>query len=407
MKDRAFRIMNQAIDAMLPDVAVVRALKGHSFKGNVYVVAVGKAAWRMANAALFVLGESVADGVVVTKYGHTQGPLGPLKCIEAGHPIPDENSLAGADAALRIAQSAKAGDTVIFLVSGGASALFEKPAVSLESTVRITQQLLAAGADISQINAVRKHLSLVKGGRFAQACAPAQVFQVVLSDVVGNRLDVIASGPAAADLSTSQEALGVCKQFGVLLSPEEEAALRVETPKAADNVQTEIAGGVELLCAAVEQACWGEGFEPIVLTTTLAGEARDAGADIAWLANRLTEVDHMPTALIMGGETVVHVKGDGIGGRSQELALAAAHDIAGSERISVMAFGSDGTDGPTDAAGGFVDGNTWQAIAESGMDPQMALDNNDAYHALQRAGALVITGPTGTNVNDVVVAFVR
>lgn len=401
--------MRNSIRHVLPDAAVRRALEGQTFTGRVFVIAIGKAAWRMAREALRVLDPmAVAGGAVVTKYRHAEGELVPLSCYEAGHPVPDENTFSASRAVMRIVSQAGVGDTVLFLVSGGGSALFEVPAVSPESLQRITSQLLASGADIHEINAVRKHLSQVKGGRFAQACAPAKVFQVVLSDVIGNDLDVIASGPAVADSSTSQDALKVCSRYGIALDEAELFALCQETPKTIYNVETVIAGGVETLCQAAAEACATQGFQPVVLTSALQCEAKDAGAMLAQKALDLAaQESHVPTALIAGGETVVQVKGCGKGGRSQELAMSAAKVLEGSKKVCLVAFGSDGTDGPTDAAGGFVDGESWQAVFRAGLDPDVLLENNDSYQALCACGGLLITGPTGTNVNDVAIAFVN
>ena len=237
LRQDAGAIVEQAIRNVLPDEAVRRALRGRSFPGRVLLAAVGKAAWQMARAAAGCLGEQLEKGVVVTKYGHVKGDLPRCLCLEAGHPVPDENSFSATQAVLDLAAEAGAGDTVIFLLSGGGSALFEKPLVPGEELRDITEQLLACGADIVEMNTLRKRLSAVKGGRFAQACAPAQVFTVVLSDIIGDPLDMIASGPACPDPSTCRQALAISEKYRLKLSPKARALLRRETPKSLDNVQ--------------------------------------------------------------------------------------------------------------------------------------------------------------------------
>lgn len=406
LRQDAGAIVEQAIRNVLPDEAVRQALRGRSFPGRVLLAAVGKAAWQMARAAAGCLGEQLEKGVVVTKYGHVKGDLPRCLCLEAGHPVPDENSFSATQAVLDLAAEAGAGDTVIFLLSGGGSALFEKPLVPGEELRDITEQLLACGADIVEMNTLRKRLSAVKGGRFAQACAPAQVFTVVLSDIIGDPLDMIASGPACPDPSTCRQALAISEKYRLKLSPKARALLRRETPKSLDNVQIQVTGSVRELCAAAAQACRRLGYEPFLLTDRLCCQARDAGAFLAAIA-KTHQHPEKPLAFLAGGETVVRLTGHGLGGRNQELALAAAPILAGTAGAAVFSVGSDGTDGPTDAAGGYADGDTFSALARQGLDVHQVLAENDAYHALKAVGGLLVTGPTGTNVNDVAVALLR
>ena len=302
-------------------------------------------------------------------------------------------------------QGLTADDTVLFLLSGGGSALFEQPFVSGEELQDITRQLLACGADIVEMNTIRKRLSRVKGGRFAQACAPANVFAVVLSDILGDPLDMIASGPACPDVSTCRQALAIAEKYGLKLSDEARRLLTVETPKTLDNVTTRITGSVRELCAAAAVQCRALGYEPMLLTDQLCCEAREAGSFLASVL-RTHAGDGRRLAFLAGGETVVHLTGKGLGGRNQELALAAAPGIAGLN-AAVFSVGSDGTDGPTDAAGGYVDGDTNAALQAAGLDVFEVLKQNDAYHALKAVDGLLVTGPTGTNVNDVAVALLR
>ncbi len=405
LREDADQIISASLAAVQPDAAVRRALEGFRRRGRVLLVAAGKAAWAMARAALDVLGR-VDGGVVVTKYGHVQGPLPGITCCEAGHPVPDENSFRATVQALALVEDLRAEDTVLFLLSGGGSALFERPLLPGGELRDITGQLLACGADIVEVNTIRKRLSAVKGGRFALACAPARVLSVVLSDILGDPLDMIASGPACPDGSTCAQAGAVAEKYQLRLSPRARALLDVETPKALDNVTTHLTGSVRELCAAASRACASLGYEPVLLTDHLDCEAREAGRFLADIL-RTHAGGGRALAFLAGGETVVHLTGSGLGGRNQELALAAAPGIAGIPGAAVFSVGSDGTDGPTDAAGGYVDGGTDAALRRAGLDVFGVLRENDAYHALQAVGGLVVTGPTGTNVNDIAAALLR
>ena len=414
LREDALEIVRRAIDAVLPEAAVREALgRGElaaqlreAGRGRVILAAIGKAAWRMAQAASEALGDRLAGGVLITKYGHSLGEMRGIEAFEAGHPVPDENAVRGTEALLRRVRGLSPEDTVLFLVSGGGSALFELPAegVTLRDLVDVTGQLLACGADIVEVNAVRKHLSAVKGGRFAKLCAPARVLTVALSDVLGARLDSIASGPACPDASTSEDALRVVEKYGLALRPRLMEALRRETPKELDNATAVAAGSVASLCAAGGRAAAALGYAPLLLTSTLSCTAREAGAFLAAIAREVRASGRpiaSPCAVIAGGETVVRVTGKGRGGRNQELALSACRGIRGLRDVVVVSVGSDGTDGPTDAAGGIVDGTTAEALEASGLDVEAVLRDNDAWTALKAVDSLIITGPTGTNVNDV------
>ena len=399
-------IVRASIAAVLPDEAVRRTLKDYRSRGGKTVlVAAGKAAWQMARAALETLG-GVDGGVVITKYGHVKGPLPGLVCCEAGHPVPDENSFDATKRALELVKELGAEDTVIFLLSGGGSALFELPLIPGEELRDLTRRLLGCGADSVEINAIRKRLSAVKGGRFALACAPARVLSVVLSDVLGDPLDSIASGPAYPDGSTCADALAVVEKYGLPLSENALALLRRETAKELNNVETHLNGSVRALCAAAAAAARERGYEPVVLTDRLCCEAREAGRFLSSIL-KSHERCGRSLAFIAGGETVVRLTGSGLGGRNQELALAACEGIAGMANAAVFSVGSDGTDGPTDAAGGYVDGESLGKLKKAGLELHTVLQNNDSYHALLSVGGLIVTGPTGTNVNDVAVALLR
>ena len=295
-------------------------------------------------------------------------------------------------------------DTVLFLLSGGGSALFEKPLIPEEDLNLLTKELLACGADIVEINTVRKRFSAVKGGRFAQLCQPASVFTIVLSDVLGDRLDMIASGPAYPDSSTSADAQRIATKYNLTLTDHMRQLLMEETPKELGNVQTHITGSVRQLCIAAEAVCRELGYETTILTDRLCCTARDAGVFLSNIA-RYHGDSGRKLAFLAGGETVVHLTGHGLGGRNQELALAAADGIAGMNAC-VFSVGSDGTDGPTDAAGGYVDGSSRDCLKEKGIHISDVLMANDAYHALEKCGGLIKTGATGTNVNDISVLLI-
>ena len=405
LRKMADQIVKESIRRVLPDEAVKRALKDFvPPEGKLILVSAGKAAWQMAAAAVQVL-PRIDSGMVITKYGHVKGELPGILCKEAGHPVPDENGFRATREALELVRPLGEEDSVLFLLSGGGSALFEDPLIPGDELQEITRQLLSCGADITEINTIRKRLSGVKGGRFAEACAPAKVYSIVLSDVLGDPLDMIASGPACPDPTTCEQAKGIARRYQLKVSDEAEALFGQETPKSLNNVKTQITGSVRELCSAAQSACEKLGFATVMLTDRLCCEAKEAGSFLASIA-RSHAGEKKPLAFIAGGETVVHLKGNGKGGRNQELALSAADGISGLKNAAVFSVGSDGTDGPTDAAGGYVDGDTCGALKEKGIDIRQALEGNDAYTALEAVEGLIITGPTGTNVNDVSVALV-
>lgn len=407
LRQDAQAILDRALADALPDSAVRRALERFQAPaGRLILIAAGKAAWQMAHAAYAALGAQVSGGAVITKYGHSQGPIGPLEIFEAGHPVPDDNSYRATARALELVSGLHAEDTVLFLLSGGGSALFESPLVPADEMADITRQLLACGADIVEMNTLRKRLSAVKGGRFAERCLPAKVFSIVLSDILGDPLDMIASGPAYPDSSTCAQALAIVKKYDLHLSARALALLAQETPKTLSNIETHITGSVRQLCSSAEETARSLGYTPVVLTNCLRCTARDAGSFLASIAQSHQE-STSSLAFIAGGETVVQLTGTGLGGRNQELALAAAQEISGCKDTAVFSFGSDGTDGPTDAAGGYCDGETRAALAAKGISIPDVLQQNDSYHALQACGGLILTGPTGTNVNDLSVLLIR
>lgn len=406
LRKDAETIIADSIREVQPDSAVIRALKETTLNGKIKLVAAGKAAWQMAKAASNYLGERLEQGIVITKYGHVRGELPRIRCCEAGHPVPDEGSFDAARKALALTENLTKDDMVLFLLSGGGSALFELPLIPAEELQDVTRQLLACGADIVEINTLRKRLSAVKGGRFAQHCAPAKVFSIILSDILGDPPDMIASGPTCPDSSTCADAMEIVRRYDLSLREETKQLLMVETPKALANARWMITGSVRELCDAAARSCRKLGYEPFFLTDRLCCQAREAGSVMASIL-RTHAGDGKKLAFLAGGETVVRLTGSGKGGRNQELALAAAEGISGLSNAALFSVGSDGTDGPTDAAGGFVDGATRQRLLEEGIHIDQVLLNNDAYHALQRTDGLIFTGPTGTNVNDVTVGLVE
>ncbi len=398
-------IARYAISAVCPDEAVRRALENVTLTGRIYLVAVGKAAWQMASAAVKHLERPITQGIVVTKYNHVMDDIPGITCYEAGHPVPDENSYLGTQAVLDMTANLTANDTVLFLLSGGGSALFEKPLVEPEVLQALTQKLLASGADIVEMNTIRKRLSAVKGGRFALWCAPARVEAIILSDILGDPVDMIASGPAAADPVTKEQAMAIAEKYGLAEDADVRTLLSQETPKDVPNVHTQIIGSVRELCKAAGKIAEDLGYETVYLSDHLDCEAKDAAKYMADHLIRHRD-DGKKLAFLAGGETVVHLTGTGLGGRNQELALATAQYIAGIPTAALISVGSDGTDGPTDAAGGYVDGDTLQQLREAGVDYRAMLKNNDSFHALQAVDGLIFTGPTGTNVNDVTIGLI-
>lgn len=411
MRFDAEKIYTGAIKANLPESCVIEGMRDFSLPtGKLIVIAVGKAAWRMAECAERVivgeLSRKIDTGIVITKYSHSEGKIPGFEIYEAAHPVPDAAGVFATERVLSATEGLCEEDCVLFLVSGGGSALFESPFCELSLLVGLTEALLASGADIKEINAVRKRLSKVKGGRFAEHVFPARVHTVALSDVLGNRLDTIASGPTVADMTTCGEVLAIVEKYKLPITDGVREVLMRETPKSLTNESHFVGGSVSELCLAAKREAESLGYKAEIITDSETGEAREVGARLARLALEKCDTD-TPLAFIIGGETVVHLQGSGLGGRNQETALAACAIIAGNRNIAVFSVGSDGTDGPTDAAGGYVDGESYVKMTRAGLEPLRMLDNNDSYNALLSVGGLIKTGPTGTNVNDVAIALVR
>ncbi|MSS78444.1 glycerate kinase [Anaerococcus sp. AGMB00486] len=399
-------IVNIPIQACLPDESVKKELKNlPQNKGKKILIAIGKAAFQMAKTAL----ESDVkfdEALVITKYGYTEKKLDNAICFEAGHPIPDENTIRASEYALNLVRNLSDDDLVLMLISGGGSSLFEIPLIDFEEIQKINKDLLKKGANIVEINTIRKRLSKLKGGKFAKACYPATVFNIILSDVIGNRADMIASGPTFVDKSTSKQALDLVSKYKLKLSDKAYDLMKTETVKDLPNVITKISGSVDELCLKAKNILESYGYKAEILTTSLGCEAREAGFFMASIAKSQSK-RYDKKAYIFGGETVVKIKGKGKGGRNQELSFAAALGIENLSNVRIISYSSDGTDGPTDAAGGFVDGNTMKELKDCGISFYDTLENNDTYHALDRINHLIKTGPTGTNVNDISIIIIN
>ena len=421
LRKQARQIFQAALTAADPAGAVARYLKRRDFSRfrNVYVVGAGKAGATMAQAAERVLGRALTAGLVNVKDGHT-GRLRRIELNQCGHPVPDQRGVEGARRIAEMAAAAGKRDLVLCLISGGASALMPFPAepITLEEKQAVTRLLLASGASIHEINAVRKHISAIKGGQLARLAAPAAVEALLLSDVIGDDLDVIGSGPTAPDASTFAVAAGILQRYGIrdrvpaAVRERIERGERVqiaETPKPRDplfaRVRNTLVGGNRLALDAARKCARRLGFRTLVLASEVQGETRDIARMHAAMAREVATAGQPvkpPACLITGGETTVTIKGSGLGGRNQEFVLAAALDIAGLERTVIFSAGTDGTDGPTDAAGAVADGDTLRR----GPEALRYLNDNDSYHYFESLGDLVTTGPTGTNVMDVHIILV-
>ena len=402
MKNDILEIMVAGVKAALPYGNTLDILKSLSLPQRVYVLAVGKAAVPMAQAAEDFLGDRIKKGLLVTKYFHTDGFSSPrFEIIEAGHPVSDENSILAAQKALEAVQSLNENDTLIVLLSGGGSALFEKSRVSPETQRDITKKLLSRGADIRKLNAVRKRLSLVKGGGLSAAAYPARVITVALSDVLGNDKSVIASGITVKDEETDTFVENVLDTYLPDIDEETRKIILSKNEIKINDGGYYFAGDINILCDSAGQKAEELGYTVYHGRRDISGEAREEAVSI---------IEGIPekcgkSCFIFGGETVVTLKGDGKGGRNQESALAAAIALKSKRGIVFASLGSDGTDGPTDAAGGMCTCDTYKKMLSSGICPEKELENNNSYYALQKADCLIMTGATGTNVNDIIVVL--
>ncbi len=418
------------------DLLTIRSAAGDSpartydlrdFK-HIYVVGAGKAGAPMTQAIAQILRNRLSGGLVIVKDGYTSGAKtqsssGKIEIVQASHPIPDERGLQATNRILALLEAADQDDLIICLISGGGSALLTAPeaGISLQDLQALTKQLLASGASIHEINALRKHLDQVKGGGLAQAGNPAHMLSLILSDVVGNSLDVIASGPTVADNSSFQECHDILERYKLLDKIPVNVLKRIrqgvsgqqpETPKPGEaffaNVHNAIIGSNHVAAQAALEKAAQEGYNVMLLTTYLQGEARQVGRLLVAIARQVAESNQpipRPACILAGGETTVTLHGDGLGGRNQELALGAVVELAGLQDIALVSLATDGGDGPTDAAGAVVTGQTLSRAEGIGLVPAKFLARNDSYHFFQPLGDLLKPGPTLTNVNDLVFLF--
>lgn len=423
LRKDAEAIFRAALEAVDPYRCVRSFLEGMDLRSRTFVVGMGKASVQMAKAAEDILGDRIEEGLVVTKYGHG-GKLRRIEVLEAGHPVPDQAGTRAAEEILKVALRAGEGDILLCLISGGGSALTPLPSegITLEEKRRTTELLLRCGARIEELNAVRKHLSRIKGGRLAEAANPARVVSLVLSDVVGDPLEVIASGPTVPDPTTFEDCISIARKYGIWEELPSSVRLRFEmgakgdlpeTPKPGDpafsSCENTIVGNNRTALEAARREAEGRGYKALLLTSFLQGEAREVGRALASVVKEVRksgEPVEPPACLLSGGETTVTVRGKGKGGRNQELALAMVGELAGLEGVLVLSAGTDGTDGPTDAAGAFVDGETSKRARKLGLEPDDYLRENDSYNFFRALGDLFVTGPTGTNVMDLQIALI-
>jgi hydroxypyruvate reductase len=426
VQDDLREILAAGLAAADPADAVRRSLRvdggsisagGRTFEaGSVTVVAAGKAAGPMAKAAVELLGDRVSGGIVVTKDDHEPGP-GVLETVFASHPEPDERGVEAARKVQRLAESLGEGDLLLALVSGGASALLAdpEPPIEIADLQRLTGDLLKSGADIGEINAVRKHVSTLKGGGLVRLASPAPTVALLLSDVVGDEPSSIASGLTAPDPTTLDDARSVLRRYEIEAPQSIAEHLRdaEENPGPDDpvfeNAVSVVCGGGRTAAEAAARKAGELGYTPLLLTTTLTGDALGAASMYAAIVREVLASGNpvaAPCAVVSGGEATVVVRGGGKGGPNEEFSLALAVELDGVGGWAAFSADTDGNDGSTDAAGGIVDGGTARAAREGGLDPAEALSENDSYRALEAGGALLVTGPTGTNVNDLRVALI-
>ncbi|MEM4520018.1 MAG: glycerate kinase [Sulfolobales archaeon] len=435
MRAHTLKILSRGLEAADPvkSIKSILQLKGgklyvkdkeFDIGSGVKVLGLGKASASMALAIEELLGDLIIDGAVIIPKGLKPPNLGRIKILYGSHPVPDEDSINSTKELLKLC-SQQDKETFIVLISGGGSALFELPIepITLKDLKELTTQLLRCGADIKEINTVRKHISMVKGGRLAKLLYPSNVISLILSDVVGDPIEFIASGPTAPDPTTYDDAMSLLRRYGIwdsLPISIKDVITRglngeiPETPKPNDEVFSKVLNCIVasnyLSLKAMEDEARRLGYNTLILTSMMEGEAKDVGKFLAGIMKNIKFYDEpikKPAAILVGGETTVTVRGKGIGGRNQELALSVAISIAGLDEVVFASIGSDGIDGVSVAAGGIVDGKTVSEGKKIGLNPYDVLSNNDSYNYLSRLRSSVLTGPTGTNVNDLAVALIK
>ena len=436
MRQDANDIFYAGLQAVEPGMAVKKHcrlennhffINGHGYDlahfKNLFVIGAGKASAPMAAAIEGMLGHRITAGVINVKYGHL-AELEHISLVEAGHPVPDQSGAAGSAAILKLAEGAQKGDLALCLISGGGSALLPLPAqgLTLKDKQETIKVLMACGATIHEINAIRKHTSQIKGGRLARTAHPATLVSLILSDVVGDNLDVIASGPTVPDSSLFDDCMQTFIKYNIINRLPDSVVGHIEagiaggiseTPKAADpafdRTRNLIIGSNIDAVSAARLKAESLGYQTLVLSSMIEGETRHVAHVHGAIAREIVKTGNpisAPACILSGGETTVTITGNGLGGRSQEFSLAAALDIADVEEIVVLCAGTDGTDGPTDAAGALADSHTVKRALSMGLDPHKFLRNNDSYHFFKELGDLLITGPTNTNVMDLRIVLV-
>ncbi|MCX5808487.1 MAG: glycerate kinase [Proteobacteria bacterium] len=441
-KDSSRKIAVDIFNAAIQAVDPYKLVKGYAESilaayhkehcNKLYLVSFGKAAFAMTKALAESIRDIITKGMVITKYGHVQGKLtNNIEIFEAGHPVPDAKGLAATKNVIDMLKNGDNQTLVLCLISGGGSALLVAPcnSITLDEKQRVTELLLKAGANINEVNTVRKHISAIKGGRLAKIAYPSKVISLILSDVIGDPLDVIASGPTSPDETTYQDAIHVIEKYGLrdtipdhilhILTKGSEGKV-METPKRGhpvfERVENIIIGSNKIATGAAAKKAIESGFDTTILTSELQGEAREVAKWLALKAiesrgqkaeDRIQKTENRKICLISGGETTVTVKGNGLGGRNMEFALAFALEIAGTDGITLLSAGTDGTDGPTDAAGAIVDGQTIKKAKTKGLDPLVYLEHNDSYIFFKNIGELFITSSTGTNVMDIQIVLIQ
>lgn len=437
MKGDAIQIFTAAVSAVEPSAAVRRVLgvrrdtlvvSGHRYNlkkiARIYVIGAGKASAAMARAVEDVLMDRIVDGAVTVKYGYVTN-LRKVRLTEAGHPVPDQNGIRGSERIVEVLRKATEKDLVISLISGGGSALTPLPVegISLADKQAVTRSLLNCGATINEINAMRKHLSRIKGGGLARVAHPAQIINLMLSDVIGDPVEVIASGPCVPDPTTFKDCQKIIEKYAL----EEKLPASVidhmhqglngrvpETPKPGDaifdKVQNLVIGSNLVAVKAAERKAKELGYHARILSTFIEGETREVARVHSAIAREILKTGNPlkpPACVISGGETTVTIRGSGLGGRNQEFALACVPEISELNHTVILSGGTDGSDGPTDAAGAIADSATWERAKKLGLAPKAYLDNNDSYHFFKQLEDLVVTGPTNTNVMDVRILLVE
>lgn len=407
--DNARIIINDVLEGLKLENSLKNVDVYLDFDKNLYVLALGKAAWDMAYYFSKNLNDiKIKKGLIITKKNHSKGGIKGFDILESSHPILDQSSIIAGKKAIEFVSSLGKNDQLVMLISGGGSALMEvlEDGLTLEEFQLISKQFFEKGLDIVEINTIRKELSAVKGGKLANMCPDTKITNIIVSDVLGNKLDFIASGPTVQNTTNSDDAIKIINKYGINVDKKIKKILSSNKKIVVNNSNSYIISDINKLCDLAKNSSEKLGYMTYILTRDMSCEAKDAGSLIGGIAKELSSKQEK-IALIFAGETVVNLDGDGIGGRNQELVLSSCREIGGYDNVVIFSVGTDGTDGPTDAAGGIVDGYTMEAFKNSEIDVNKSLKNHDSYKALKSIGGLIFTGPTGTNVNDLTMILIN